>query len=258
MNFSFYIIFHKRTYLYNTSDFTEEDIRKYFVWFGVNEKIPKQVHDKMKSYPILYEYELPWYDASYQAQNFYQNSVFFHLWKNSQVLPKKYVGFAQYDMRISADKFLPIAKQLEEDNGRTLVGVYNYPQETCFDILKPKQWQMVFLDSYNLYYNQQHTLESIHDVPYFLYHTFILPTDFFLTMMPFVHSFVPDLLHALNSNTRHLAGTLERVFAFCLACAMVENRFDRVLILNDIDHIEAQREEDLFRGLIKGNFVDMK
>jgi hypothetical protein len=249
---SFYIVFHQRVFASNTSEFTEEQIQKYFVWMGVNAKFQKQIPDKMKDYPFVYEYNLTWYDPMYQTLNFYQNSVFFHLWKNPQILPEKYIGFAQYDMFISAEKFLPMMKELEQDNGNTLVGVYNFPQET----LKAEQWQTVFLDVYNKFYNQQHTIESLRKFDYFLYHTFILPKSFFLSLMPFIDTVVPHIRKALRMDTRHLAGTLERVFAFCLAAAMKENKFDRVLILNGIHHLESQREEDTLRGIQKGNFTE--
>lgn len=253
---SFYIVFHKRLFYSNTASFTREQIERYFVWMGVNEKIPKQIPDTMKDYPILYEYNLPWYRCMYQEQNYYQNSVFIHLWRNPEILPKKYIGFGQYDMRISAEKFLPIVKGLETDNGKTLIGVYNFPQETCFDILNADLWETIFLTCYNRFYNQNHDLKSLKSIPFFLYHTFIIPTNFFLKMMPFVDLFIPRLMKLLLFNTRHLAGTLERVFAFCIACSIKENQFDNVLILNDVDHIEGQHEEDTLRNIKQGDFIE--
>lgn len=253
---SFYIIFHQRIFHSNTAGFSKDQIQKYFVWMGVNEKLPKQIPDKMKEYPFVYEYGMRWQSPLYQMLNFYQNSVFFHLWKNPEVLPQKYIGFGQYDMTIAAEPFLEIAKELEQDDGKTFVGVYPYSQGVCFDLFKADQWKGLFMDSYNKFYHKQHTLESLRDIPHFLIHTFILPKSFFLSMMPFVDSLLPNVLKALNWETRHLAGTLERVFALCIACAIKEKQFNRVLVLKGITHEESQHEEDTLRGIQKGQFQE--
>jgi hypothetical protein len=75
-------------------------------------------------------------------------------------------------------------------------------------------------------------------------------------MMDFVNQILPGVLKALNWETRHLAGTLERVFALCISCGIMEGRFHNILKLDGITHDETQHEEDLLRGIQRGNFQE--
>ena len=96
-----------------------------------------------------------------------------------------------------------------------------------------------------------HTIESVSKLPLALLHTFIMPTWFFLHIMPFVENLTPEILRALNWETRHLAGTLERVFALCISCGILEKKLS-LIPLSGFQHIEGQHSEDLLRG-IKGS-----
>jgi len=93
-----------------------------------------------------------------------------------------------------------------------------------------------------------HTLESLSKVPLALLHTFIMPTWFFLHIMPFVENLTPEILRVLNWETRHLAGTLERVFALCISCGIIEGKLN-LFHLSGFQHIENQHSEDKLRGI---------
>ncbi len=253
---SFCIVFHQRLFYSNTKDFTREEIEKYFLWIGVNEKIPKQIADKAKDYPILYEYKMPHHCPLFQMLNFYQNSVFFHLARNPDLIPCKYIGFGQYDMKIQADKFRAIANLLENDTADKIIGVFPYDFITLYNLLNPQQWKEYFLKPYNEFYGTSHTLEALQPVPLFLLHTFILPKWFFLHMMRFVEHLLPTTLKMLNWDTKHLAGTLERIFALCISCGIVEGKFRHLFMLEGMTHEGDQHEADELRGIQKGSFQD--
>jgi hypothetical protein len=86
-------------------------------------------------------------------------------------------------------------------------------------------------------------------MPLFLLHTFIVPSWFFAHIMEFVEWNLPQILRGLKWDTRHLAGTLERVFALCISCGILEGKLQNVLGLNNIKNMDNQRLPDSFRGL---------
>jgi hypothetical protein len=188
--------------------------------------------------------------------NFYQNSVFFHLYRNPQALSCKYIGFGQYDMSFDADQFRKIATLLEGDMADKVVTAFPYSFDHLFDRFSPDIWNTFFLEPYNKFYGTQHSLENLRPIPLFLLHTFILPKWFFLHMMEFVEHLLPTTLKMLNWDTQHLAGTLERVLALCISCGVAEGKFRHLYILEGMKHEGEQHEEDTLRGITKGTFQD--
>jgi hypothetical protein len=249
---TFYIFFHKDLFEQNTADFTEEERQKWFSWVALNEKIPKQFPKWLPPSSLLCEYTMPKYNPMYQMMNFYQNSGFLHLYWNSHLINTRYIGFGQYDMKYDANEFRQIIRTLENDGGDKMIAAYTYPFGHLFDCLTPAQWEVHFLEPYNQYYHMNHTLNDLSKVPLALLHTFIIPKWFFLHMMPFVEKSIPSILSALQFETRHLAGTLERVFALCISCAILENKFKTMIKVNGISHEEHQHDEDALRGIVKG------
>jgi hypothetical protein len=72
--------------------------------------------------------------------------------------------------------------------------------------------------------------------------------------MPFVEHDTNVLLAALNNQTRHLAGSLERVFGLCIACGLVEGRLKGYILQKGVSHISEQHTDDAFRGILQGKF----
>ena len=72
--------------------------------------------------------------------------------------------------------------------------------------------------------------------------------------MTFVEHSANVLLSALNKQTRHLAGSLERVFGLCIACGLVEGRLKGYTIQKGVSHISEQHTDDAFRGILQGKF----
>jgi hypothetical protein len=77
-------------------------------------------------------------------------------------------------------------------------------------------------------------------------------------MMPFVEHLLPRILETLQWDTRHLAGTLERVFALCISCAITEGKFRHILKLEGIEHVDNQHSEDILRGIAAGSQHSLK
>ena len=254
---TFYIVFHKNIFESNTADFTADERADMFCWVGVNEKVLKVVPAGFLigagRVPILYEYDMRNYTPLYQMSNFYQNSVFFHLYENQELLTSKYVGFGQYDMSYDAVAFRKMYDDISGDNGEKLFPAFLYEFKCLFNYMNPHQWEQFFVKPYNEFHGTRHTLESLGRLPLFLMHTFVMPTWYFLHMMRFVKHLLPTTLMSLNWETTHLAGTLERVFALCMSAAIIEGKFKAVIPLTGCNHMEQQRTADALRGIADGS-----
>jgi len=240
---TFYIVFHKCIYPENTKAFSRDQIKNIFTWIAVNKSIPKEIPFTMLSYPILYEWKMRFYNPSLQSDRYYQNSVFFHLYRNQEYLKSKFIGFGQYDMQFERSS-IPTVLIDDHVYGYWLAGIESVTEPYPVD-----WWKSFFLDPYNAFYGTSHTFEDIYTQPLFIYHTFIIPTSYFLRLMPFIEHDTTIILSYLQT-TKHIAGTLERVFAMCIACALLEGTLKGYTILNGINHRHSdQRLVDVSRGL---------
>ena len=244
---SFFIVYHDRIFRENTSEFTEEELKEFFKWVAVNEKVAKEFPSWI---PILLkEWEMPIHSPFYQMLNFYQNSVFYHLAWNKELIDSKYIGFGQYDMKISAPEFREMYELIHYDLSDKIFAPFLYDfQALNSSPISMNGWVHCFLIPYNTFFETTHTMDSISKLPLSLLHTFIMPTWFFLKIMPFVEKLTPEILRVLGWETRHLAGTLERIFALCISCGILEGNLN-LIHLNGFQHIEDQHSEDKLRGI---------
>lgn len=249
---NFFIIFHDKLFQENTSGFSENELETFFTWVAVNEKIPKEFPSWIPKNSLLKEYEMKQHCPLYQMLHFYQNSVFFHLYKNKELINSKYIGFGQYDMSFQSDEFRKTHGVLKDDTADKIVVAFPFPfRGLCDEDLLPN-WKRMFLDPYNSFYGTNHTFENVKNLPLFLCHTFIIPTWFFLHMMPFAESILPNVMRELDWTTRHLGGTYERVFALCISFGIFEGKFRQILQLDGVSHIESQHSVDVLRGINAG------
>lgn len=247
---SFFIIFHDNVFKENTSDFTEGEIKEYFTWVAVAEKIPKKIPQWILK--CVKEWEMKKHSPLFQMLNFYQNSVFYHLAWNKEHIESRYIGFGQYDMKMNAPEFRQMYQVVssKEDIGDKIFAPFLYDFNALFSSPITKDgWFTSFLIPYNKFFGMSHTMESLSKMPLALLHTFIMPTWFFLHIMPFVEETTPTILKTLNWETRHLAGTLERVFALCISCGILEGKIKHLVKLQGFQHIEGQHSEDTLRGI---------
>jgi len=68
-------------------------------------------------------------------------------------------------------------------------------------------------------------------------------------MMPFIEYITPEIVRNLKWNIRHLAGTLERVYALCLAAGILEGKFKQIIKFDGIKQRDDQRTPDPIRGI---------
>lgn len=249
---SFFIIFHDKIFEENTESFTPDETKEMFTWVAVNEKVPK-------SYPswipnLLKEWEMKKHSPLFQMLNFYQNSVFYHLAWNNDLIKGRYIGFGQYDMKMSAPEFRQMHQIISDDTADKVFAPFLYNFNLLYSsTINEKGWINLFLKPYNEFFRMNHTIEKLSTLPLPLLHTFILPTWFFLHIMPFVEKLTPEILRALNWETRHLAGTIERVFALCISCGILEGKLRNLVPLPGFQHIEGQHSEDQLRGIKQGS-----
>jgi hypothetical protein len=247
---NFFIVFHDHVFRENTSEFTDAEIKEFFTWVAVNEKVPKDLLSWIPN--LLEEWNMKKHSPLFQMLNFYQNSVFYHVYWNKDLIDSKYIGFGQYDMKMSAPEFRQMYQvaSAKEDMADKVFTPFLYDFNALFSSpMDQNGWTSCFLNPYNEFFGMNHTLESLSKTPLALLHTFIMPTWFFLHIMPFVENLTPIILRELNWETRHLAGTLERVFALCISCGVLEGKLKGFIPLTGFQHIEGQHSEDLLRGI---------
>lgn len=248
---TFYIIFHKLLFARNTKDFTEDERHDWFRWYAVNEEIPKTIPDWVPNECLVEEYKLKKYDPDQQRNKSYQNSCFFHLYYNPAIVTTKYIGFGQYDMSMDVNTFRMAVDIMKKENTAFFV-MYPYNFIHLFNLFSDEIWNKHFVYHYNKYYNTNHTLDNIKNIPLALLHTFILPTSFFMEMMKFTEHIHTHIWTMLNFDSRHYAGTMERVFALYINFAIYEKRLTNVLNLQGFSHNQSQHMGDEMRGIQKG------
>lgn len=240
---TFYIVFHRDVLPENTQEYTLEEIRQRFLWVSVNDDIAKSIPEEL---PCLEERSFPKYVPALQASKFYQNSVFFHLYWNPSYLTSEYMGFGQYDMEFKKEEFEQTLALLDKPN--RVISFISMPFRDCPHVYGFDTWLEMFLRPYNMYHRKKHTFKDLDAYPLCLYHTFIIPRWLFVEMMEFVDWNMTNLRMCLNNDPRHLAGTLERIFAFYMSCAMHEGRLE-FHEGKGIIHRDEQRLADPFRGM---------
>ena len=247
-----FIIFHNSIFIVNYSSFSIAEKRRFLRWVAVNEGIPKIFPPLLSPSCLIFEHSLPIFDPLLQYANFYQNSFFFHLAMNPSITQKEYVGFAQYDMNLPAELFRTIEAKILEKGAPTVYGMYPYPFEALYsNPLSEEDWREL-LRLYNSHSNTNHDFESLKLLPLFLCHTFILPTSVFLESMEFVRKTVPFCFRKLQWNTRHLAGTLERIIAITISCKILEKKLLDMVHVKGVEHLASQHDADPLRGLKEG------
>ena len=234
----FFIVYHDKVYQENTAGFTPKEIQDNFVWYAANEKLPKQLPTWG---PVLKEWEMSYHDPLLQMNQYFQNSAFFHLYKNQHLIESKYIGFGQYDMKIEPTSFRTMVTHLDATFLSTFVGCFLYSFDNlgnCVD------WHGTFMEPYNKFHGTNYKLADISQNPLVLLHTFIMPTIHFVDMMRFAEHVLPIVIKNLGWDMKHFAGTMERVFALWILFAMARGKFKKIIKLDGITHVDSQCTTD--------------
>ncbi len=239
-----YIVCHRDAYPANHRDFSNLEARQAGLrWYVVNEPLTPKNIDAPPSCRVN-EWDLPWHDPFMQINNFYNNSALWHVYRNLDLLVDDFVGFAQYDMTIPRAPLEAFAELTTAQPGA--VGyMFPYPFKDLFHNPLPADWwdrvivRAAFPDI---------GLGDLADGELPLFHGFILSKAAFGEMMAFADRVLPEVVRALGHDTRHLAGTLERVCALWIAGAVHTQRLGPVINVPGFEHNHAtQRLPDAFR-----------
>lgn len=236
-----FVVAHRAAALDGVQGFSPDELGRWVRWYVTNEPLG----DKDVRVPPelrIDEWTLPWHDPLQQLCNFYNNSALWHVYKNP-ALHDDFVGFAQYDMVLPRD---PVAEFAAYDAPLKVGYMQPTPAAEFWHTAVPRrEWERLAARMTCA------PLDAIlaPGVLLPLYHSFLLPLEPFLEMMRFVERALPDVLRALRHDTRHLAGTLERVVALWIAAAVRGGRLGPALHLHGVAHDHSRRLPDPLRGL---------
>jgi len=248
MTFQIAIVGHNKFYEQTVVDVSEDDLKKYVKFVCVNEKIPKNIPDSYPKECIINEWDIPEYESYYQENNFYQNSFFFNLMNVIDTLGLEHIGFGQYDMIYTQD----IMDQMKEkcQDIKAAIGFYPYPIEPLFEILQPGVWQFIIQKYSNFFDIAIDDIDKLDTMKLALFHTFIIPVENYKRMMCFTKDILKNVTAFLGNNTRHMAGTLERVFALFLNLEIITGNMQEFQWIDGLVHDDVNlRLADSLRGL---------
>jgi len=156
--------------------YSEEYIKKTFAYYCVNEVIEKYETPKRYGLPIIYEYELPKYNAFLQLRHYMETSAYLHIYKNNLHKDLDFIGICQYDM-LHTEEYKNLQKDrvyiLDSGEPIALNGVWNknmFPKIRNIDFL---------MESYNKFFGKMYTVDKLNNAPLSLWQTNIYPTSIF-------------------------------------------------------------------------------
>lgn len=244
-SFRFYIIFHKFLSKKAYEKLNPYYIEKYCRFIGVNASIEKHVDPSF--YPYLFEEtQLPNYDPFLQHNKFCESSVFFHTYRNAQLLldPYGFVGFLHYDM-ILENKFFETIEYVINTLPNPEKKLFFYFAENSarhlLQVIDSEGWTII-VDIYNKMFSTQHTLEELLHANIPLYHTYLVPKQIFKKMMMFAEKTSSRIFEMVNFNTHHLPYLLERSHGIFLTLQTMDGHLDTWIRLPGLEHNETLKD----------------
>lgn len=257
MDFRFYVIFHKFLTPEAYEKLNPFYIQKYCRFVAVNGKIPKDpIPEALVPYTIE-ERQLPWYNPFLQHNRFCESSVFFHVWKNQELLlgPLKFVGFLQYDMVLENSLFQTIENVMETTQEPEKTLFIHYVENSSRHILQCigyEGWKRI-IQLYNEMYGTNHPIDGVllYDIP--LYHCYLIPKDIFIRMMEFAEKAFPLIFEMLGFDTQHLPYHFERCHGIFLLLQTIDRKIVQWIKLPGIEHREGIK--DPWQQVVRSNGV---
>jgi hypothetical protein len=254
ITYKLYVIFHKELFRECYKEIPEDVFRRTFTCVAVNEAIEKR-YDPWFEPSIIKEYELPHAHPRLQEMRMCESSVLLHLFFNRTTLvdPYDFIGCFHYDMIIKPKAF----EQIEE-----ICSVAQSPFNTVFYVTKAYGFSHFgssfnkimkeeclshdgwfdILSKYNAFFGTQHQYDMVvfDDIP--INHCFIVHTDLFKKITPFVISVLPNIVEKLGNRPRHLPYTLETLWGMVLMLNKRETGARWVAL--DVIHDEGMKDSD--------------
>lgn len=245
MNVKIFVVFHKALDEIIFSNLRPDEIRKWFVRYGVNDKHPKFVFKEGQRSELIageegneavLEYALPFYDARIQERGFMETSCYIHVLNNELYKNADLVGVCQYDMAWTKPA-VEMLRALENTSasdykishgmivGELLnAGGYLHPLAFSDRI----NWPFL-LESYNRYFGTKHGPEIFRGKPLTLFQTYLLPTAEFVDLASWLKILCEELYptHCMAPYDTHwgsLSGKTERAEALFIAARMEEGK----------------------------------
>jgi hypothetical protein len=166
-----------------------------------------------------------------------------------ETLGLDHIGFFQYDMKMSPEIFDNIKTICTEDKDAS-IAFYPYPIEQLFEIVNPGAWQFI-IQQYSNFFQTPVDTALLESKKLALYHTFVIKKETFCRMMHFAKKVLPNITTFLSdTGNRHIAGTLERLFALFLNLEIVTGNMKDFIWIEGLIHDDVNlRLRDEFRGV---------
>jgi len=247
--FQLAIVGHQKFYAETVAGISDEDLKKHVRFVCVNENLPKDVPAEFPAECVMNEWEIQGYEPFYQREKYYQNSVFFNTMNIIETLGLDQIGFAQYDMVFTPEIFEEIKQTCEADKNAA-IGFYPYPIEHLFEIVPPQAWQFIIQQYSNFFQVPVENVDKLESMKLALFHTFVIPKSNYCRMMHFAKKVLPNIVTFLNKDNRHMAGTLERLFALFLNLEIITGNMKEFKWVSGLRHDDTGlRLRDEFRGV---------
>ena len=214
MKFQLYVIFHKYIFDECYEGISQDFLDKYITFVAVNPKYEK-IYTPGK-YKVINEWELPIYDKSLQENSYRENSAIYHLYENKVCQEYDYVGFFQYDMKLTNELILFLIEHLND----IPTIYYHFPTDFNW-MLQTSRYDLIesVVKSYETFFN----VYSERNRTYYLFNTYVIPYTTYAKMGELLkYSFVPiynELIQYYSKEeleSKWLASTFERLMAIGL------------------------------------------
>jgi hypothetical protein len=111
-------------------------------------------------------------------------------------------------------------------------------------------WQFIVQKYSNFFDVAVDDVDKLDTMKLALFHTFVIPVETYKRMMCFTKDILKNVTAFLGNNTRHMAGTLERVFALFLNLEIITGNMRPFEWIEGLIHDDVNlRLADAFRGL---------
>lgn len=190
-----YNVWHHRLFDELLNDLSKED-KQAIICFGVNEAYPKEYNPE-SDFNILYEYNLPFYEDTWQKQGYCQTSCMYHVYNNRETLnyslSSSYIGFMQYDMKVDKDAFAYWKERIAASPNTRII-FHEITVRTFFAFKKEPSLETHALSHYNNFFSTNLSVSDLvshpkcKNIP--VVHTFIIPVDMFERMMEWMTEYM--------------------------------------------------------------------
>lgn len=223
-----FCVFHYKLYD-ECFDHLPADEKDQIVMYATNERLPK-LYSSDRNYNIIEEYKLPNYTEVYQDRNYSETSCFFHAIRNNlpSAMGLDYIGFMQYDMILPSGLVSDITGTIDGDSQKQHIFYMEQMHFSHPHGINGKLKDYFFGDNDLNMLNRFNASRSHHasqtsisldnndHCNFFLFNTYVIPTQMFVDMMAFMQVYIDDWMKTGKFADSCPAGILERAYGIYL------------------------------------------